>query len=264
MDPIEQMKAAGREAWGGFVPFEVATGTAAPKLVAFAGVAESAEVLDVACGTGVVAVTAARLGARVTGLDLAPRLLERAQENAALAGAAIEFREGDVEALPFEDGHFDFVLSQFGHMFGPRPEIATAEMLRVLRPGGTIAFSTWPPDVLTGRMFSLLGRYAPPPPDGVGRPTDWGVPEVVEERLGDAVRDLVFDRDRMAFQTLSPAHMRLFMEENAAPVQGLVKALSETPERLAAFRAELDALIAVYFRDNVVRQDFLMSRAIKV
>ena len=145
-------------------------------------------VLDVACGTGVVAVTAARLGARVTGLDLTPELLERARENAALANVRIDFHEGDVEKLPFDDSEFDAVLSQYGHMFAPRPDIAITEMLRVLRPGGTIAFSTWPSEMIIGRIFALAAKYAPPPPPGVSPPPQWGDTDIIRERLGDRVK----------------------------------------------------------------------------
>jgi SAM-dependent methyltransferase len=99
--------------------------------------------------------------------------------------------------LPFEDGAFDVVLSQFGHMFAPRPELAVSEMLRVLKVGGTIAFSTWPPDLLMGRIFSLRARYMPPPPPGVAPPVQWGDQGVIRERLGNGVRDLVFDKGTM-------------------------------------------------------------------
>ncbi len=131
-----------REGWALFAPLETFTTMTAARLVSYAQVRAGQSVLDVACGTGVVALTAARAGATVRGLDLAPALLERARENAALAGVEIEFREGDAEALPCADASFDVVLSQFGHIFAPRPEVATAELLRVLKPGGTIAFST--------------------------------------------------------------------------------------------------------------------------
>jgi ubiquinone/menaquinone biosynthesis C-methylase UbiE len=162
------MKAAAREGWSTFAPFEMMTGTAAPELVRFAGVQRGDRVLDVGCGIGVVALTAARAGGRATGADLTPALLERARENAALAGIEAEFEEADVEALPFEDDAFDMVLSQFGHMFGPRADVTLAEMTRVLKPGGVIAFSTWPPELLTGRIFILLGGYAAPPPERHG------------------------------------------------------------------------------------------------
>ncbi len=140
MDSFESFKAAQKKVWANFAPTEVHTTPCAARLVKRAGVRSGQRVLDVACGTGVVSVTAARLGARVTGLDLTPELLELARENGRIAGVEIDWREGDVEKLPFGDAAFDVVLSQYGHIFAPRPEIAIGEMLRVLKPGGTIAF----------------------------------------------------------------------------------------------------------------------------
>ncbi len=164
MDPFAGFKDAQRQGWTHFAPLENITTPGAARLVRHAGIRAGQLVLDVACGTGVVAVTAARIGAKVTGLDLSPDLLARARENGALAGVDIDWHEGDVELLPFADAAFDVVVSQFGHIFAPRPDVAVAEMLRVLKPGGTIAFSTWPPEGLVGRSFLLIGQYAPPPP----------------------------------------------------------------------------------------------------
>lgn len=263
MDAIAQMKAAARIGWASFTPFEMLTGSVAPALVDFAGVGAGQRVLDVGCGTGVVALTAARTGAQVSGADLTPALLEGARYNAALAGYAIDFQEADVEALPFADASYDVVLSQFGHMFGPRPALASAEMLRVLKPGGVLAFSTWPPELYVGRMFALVSRYSPPLPEGARSPIEWGDPHIVGERLGTAVRDLRFDRGCLRFPALSPAHARGFMERNAAPVMKVVETLSGDVARLAMFRDEFDTLAAQYFHHNFVHQDFLMSRAIK-
>jgi SAM-dependent methyltransferase len=171
---------------------------------------------------------------------------------------------GDVEELPYKDGEFDVVVSQFGHMFAPRPEIAVREMLRVLKPGGTIAFSTWPPELLVGRMFAMNGRYAPPPPPGASPPHQWGDPNIVRDRLGDAVTDLFFDRDVMYFQILSPQHQRVFLETNVGPVAKLVEGLGRSdPAKLAAFRAELEQLMGLYFEDNRIKQDYLLTRARK-
>ena len=261
-DPYAGFKAAQREGWALFAPLETLTTPPAGLLVEFAGVKAGERVLDVACGTGVVAVTAARRGAAVRALDLSPVLLERGHHNANLAGVQVEFTEGDVEALPYPDAHFDVVLSQFGHMFAPRPELAIAEMLRVLKPGGRIAFSTWPPEMFTGRMFLLINQYLSPPP-GVPATTDWGNPTLVRERLGHAVRDLTFLREIMASPALSPTHYRTAFERTAAPVIKLVEMLKDDAPKLAGFRAELEALIAPYLKNNVLRQDFLMSRAIK-
>jgi ubiquinone/menaquinone biosynthesis C-methylase UbiE len=261
-DPYAGFKAAQREGWALFAPLETLTTPPAAALASYARIAVGERVLDVACGTGVVAVSAALRGAQVEALDLAPALLERARHNAALAGVAIEFTEGDVEALPYADAGFDVVVSQFGHMFGPRPEVAIAEMLRVLKPGGRIAFSTWPPEMFTGRMFLLVNKYLPPPP-GVPPTTDWGVPAIVAARLGEAVTDLQFERELMVSPALSPAHYRAAFERTAAPLIKLIESLQDQPAKLAEVRAELEALIALYHRDNVVRQHFLLTRAVK-
>src|SRR5579863_1703790 len=194
MDTFEAFKTAQKQGWAHFAPLEMVTMMPAAQLVKFSGVKPGQQVLDVACGTGVVSVTAARLGARVTALDLTPELLERAKENGKIAGVTIDWREGDVEHLPFTDAAFDVVLSQFGHIFAPRPEVAIGEMLRVLKPGGTIAFSTWPPELFVGRVFALTSSYLLPPPPGVAAPPLWGDPNIIRQRLGTGVKDILFDR----------------------------------------------------------------------
>lgn len=264
-DPIAKFKVAQKEGWAHFAPLESVTTATAARLVKFADVQSGQRVLDIACGTGVVAITAARIGAKVTGLDLTPELLERARENSGVAEVKVDWREGDAEALPFQDGEFDFVLSQFGHMFAPRPKVAIGEMLRVLKSGGVIAFSTWPPECIIGRSFSLVGSYMPPPPFDVPPSPQWGDVAIVKERLGAAVREIVFDRDRMSFPALSIPHYRTFIERTAGPMLKLVEMLAGSdPERLAKFRREYDAITAQYFADNIVRQDYLLTRAIKI
>jgi SAM-dependent methyltransferase len=264
MGPLDDFKAAQKERWIHFAPLQAVTTMPAARLVQHARITAGQRVLDVACGTGVVAVTAARIGARVSGLDLTPVLLETAKDNARTAGVDVAFHEGDVELLPFEPASFDVVVSQFGHMFAPRPDVALANMLRVLKPGGTIAFSTWPPELFVGRMFTLISQYLPPPPAGVAPPPQWGDPRIVRERLGDAVRDVVFDRRRVNVPALSAPHFRTQTERTAGPLVVLVDMLKTThPQRLMAFRREFDALIAEYFDNNAVRQDYLMTRAVK-
>jgi SAM-dependent methyltransferase len=167
-----------------------------------------------------------------------------------------------VEALPYDNASFDVVVSQFGHMFAPRPEVAIGEMLRVLKPGGAIAFSTWPPEHFVGQMFALLGRYVPPPP-GAAPPPQWGDPTIVRQRLGDAVKDIVFDRGVMAFSALSPQHYRKGMEETLGPLAKVVASLKDEPAQLAALRKELEGLVAQHLEHNVIRQLYLMTRATK-
>jgi SAM-dependent methyltransferase len=264
MDDFKQFKEMQKQGWAHFAPLETFTIPSAAQLVRHARIGSGQHVLDVACGTGPVAITAARAGAAVNAIDLTPPLLERARENAALAGVTVDFREADVEQLPFGDAEFDVVVSQYGHMFAPRPDVAIREMLRVLKRGGTIAFSTWPPELLIGKTFALVGRYAPPPPPGAVPPPLWGDPRVVTERLGDAVKDIVFDRQRMLFPALSLAHARNFFERTAGPVIKVVEMLSQMdPAKLEAFRREYETLVADYYEDNIIRQDYLMTRATK-
>ncbi len=262
-DPFVKFKNAQREAWALFAPLATFTTPAAAQLVEFAQVKANQPVLDIACGTGVVAVTAAQRGASVTGLDLSPVLLEDARKNAEVIGLNIEFTEGDVEQLPYADNSFDLVLSQFGHMFAPRPEVAVAEMLRVLKPGGRIAFATWPPELMIGLMFSLTGSYTKPPA-GVAAPPAWGKPDTVRERLGTAVTDLEFQYREITIPALSPQHYRAGMEAGAGPVYKAVEALKDKPAELAEFRSKLDAIIQRFFSENLIRQTFLMSRATKL
>ncbi|HEX2021250.1 MAG TPA: methyltransferase domain-containing protein [Candidatus Thermoplasmatota archaeon] len=265
-DPIADLKARQREGWASFAPLEMVTTPTAARLVRFAGVKPGQRVLDVGCGTGVVAITARRVGASAVGVDLTPDLLARAKEHGGVAGYEdVAWKEGDVEALPFADGEFDVVLSQFGHMFAPRPDVATKEMLRVLRPGGTIAFSTWPPELGIGKLFALVGGYGPPLPPGASPPPQWGDVATVRQRLGDAVRDVAFDREAMLFPAMSVGHYRELLERTSGPVLKLVQSMRSDPARLAKFRAEMEAALAPYFEPegNVVRQGYLMTRATK-
>lgn len=265
-DPIAEFKTRQKETWalGNFGEVAVFTAITAGHLVRFAGVRAGQTVLDVGCGTGVVAITAARAGAKATGLDLTPELLAQARGHAPLAGVPeTAWQEGDAEALPFPDASFDVVLSQFGHMFAPRPDVTTREMLRVLRPGGRIAFATWPPEQFVGRAFALTAKYVPPP-QGAAPPVLWGDVGVVRERLGAAVKELHFERGIMGIPTLSPEH---FIEWQAAKIGPFIRtmaALQKEPEKLSAYRRELAALTASYLADNVVRQEYLLTRAVKI
>ena len=142
--------------------------------------------------------------------------------------------------------------------------MVTAEMLRVLKSGGTIAFSTWPPEQLVGRTMALGARFMPPPPPGVEPPSLWGTPEVVRQRLGSAVKDITFETDSMRVPALSPQHHRLNVERTAGPMIKLIQQLSATnPQGLEAFRQDYDKIVAEYLHDNVVQQQYLLTRAVK-
>ena len=261
-DPFAELKRKQREMWASFTPTAMFTTPVAGQVVKFAGIKAGESVLDVGTGTGVVAITAARLGAKVCGLDLTPELLEQARDNAHIARLEnIEWTEGDAEHLPYPDASFDVVVSQFGHMFAPRPEVVVAQMRRVLKPGGRVALATWPPEHFTGRMFAFVGRHSPPPPPGAAPPPQWGNPALITERLAPHFGTPHFHRGAMSFPALSLAHYRLFMERSVGPMQKLIESLSGEPEKLAAIRAEFEALVQPYYADNVVHQDYILTRA---
>jgi SAM-dependent methyltransferase len=162
-------------------------GTAAA-FVARLGLSPGQRVLDVACGTGNLALPAARGGATVVGVDIAPPLLVQARAAARAEGLDVRFDEGDCEALPYADASFDVVMSMFGAMFAARPERTAAELLRVVRPGGAIALANWTPGGFVGEMFRVTAAHVPPSAS-VPSPLLWGDAAIVGVRL-DGVAEL--------------------------------------------------------------------------
>src|SRR5215471_7665138 len=118
--------------------------------------------LDVACGAGQLALIAARAGAEVSGCDIATNWIQRARNRAAAEGLKVKFEEGDAESLPYSDGQFDVVASLIGAMFAPRPQLVARELIRVCRPGGTIAMANWTPGGFIGQMFKTISRHIAP------------------------------------------------------------------------------------------------------
>jgi SAM-dependent methyltransferase len=260
-DPFAEFKQRQREMWASFSPTAMFTTPVAGQLVKFAAITTGQTVLDVGTGTGVVALTAARAGAKVTALDLTPELLEQARENGRISGQdSIVWTEGDAEQLPYPDASFDVVLSQFGHMFAPRPEVVVAEIRRVLKPHGRFAFATWPPEHFVGRLFAFVGRNSPPPPPGAAPPPLWGNPAIIAERLGTLFDAPFFERGTMTFPALSLAHFREFMERAIGPMQKLVERLANDPAKLSAIRSEFETLASPYYVDNLVHQSYLLTR----
>jgi SAM-dependent methyltransferase len=150
--------------------------------------------LDVACGTGNLALIAARQGCTVQGIDIATNLLLQAHRRAMEEGLRIHFREADAEALPFADDSFDLAVSMFGVMFTPQPSVATAELGRVTKPGGQIALANWTLEGFIGKMFGVFKAHLPPPPAGLPSPMEWGNELVVQERLKGSFSDVRLTR----------------------------------------------------------------------
>jgi SAM-dependent methyltransferase len=160
-------------------------------------------VLDVATGSGNAAIAAARHGCTAVGVDYVPTLLERGRVRAEAEGLDVELLEGDAEALPFPDASFDAVKSVFGSMFAPDHEQAAAELLRVCRPGGTIALANWAPQGFIGDLFRTVGAHVPPPA-GVRSPMLWGTESHLSELFGDGVVGLETAERTFTFRFRSP------------------------------------------------------------
>lgn len=208
-----------------------------PRLVDRVGVGAGQDVLDIAAGTGNAAIPAAEQGAAVTASDLTPELFVAGRANADAAGVEIEWVEADAEALPFADASFDIVLSTFGIMFAPRHEVAAAEALRVLRPGGRFGFACWKPDGAIGEFFQTVGRHMPPPPEGFLPPPAWGTREHCREIFGSGATLEFFDDDvDQVFD--SPEHALELFSERFGPVV-MAKAALEPEGRWEPLRDEL-------------------------
>jgi len=204
---IDELKTKLRATWiaGDFGEIAKSYARGAAEFVRGLNLKPGTRVLDVACGTGNLALPAARLGAVVTGLDIAPNLLEQARETAKREGLNVQFDEGDAEKLPYADASFDAVITMFGAMFAPRPELVAAELKRVCRPGGLIAMANWTPTGFIGQMFKMVASHVPPP-QGMPSPVLWGSEEVVQERLAEGTSNLETSRQTIHFEyPFSPA-----------------------------------------------------------
>ena len=166
-------------------------------------------VLDVATGSGNAAIAAARLGCTAVGVDYVPALLERGRRRAAAEGLSVKLLEGDAESLAFPDGLFDAVTSVFGTMFAPDHSQAAAELLRVCRPGGTIALASWTPEGFIGELFRTVGAHVPPPA-GVRSPLLWGTEGHLRELFGEGIASLEVMERTFTFRFPSAEHFVTF------------------------------------------------------
>jgi SAM-dependent methyltransferase len=188
---MDSLKARLKDTWmaGDYGLIAKSTESGAEEFITRLALKPGTLLLDVACGTGNLAIVAARMGAIVTGVDIAPNLLTQGRARAESEGLTVQFDEGDAEQLPYPDAAFDVVVSMFGAMFAPHPELVASELTRVCRPLGRIAMANWTPEGFAGQVFKSVGKYAPPPP-GIPPPTQWGEEAIVRERLHGGIADL--------------------------------------------------------------------------
>ena len=204
-------------------------------------------VLDVAAGNGNVTLAAARRWCEVTSTDYVPALLERGRARAQADGLInIDFLEADVEALPFDDGSFDVVVSTFGNMFAPNPARTAAEMLRVCKPGGKIGMANWTPEGFIGQLFKTIGKHVPPPA-GVQSPAMWGTRERLNELFGAHAADIRCEPRHFVMRYRSPEHWVDIFKSFYGPVLKAYAAL-ETADKQAALTDDLLTLISRFNR----------------
>lgn len=196
-------------------------------------------VLDVACGNGNATLAAARSGAYAVGVDYVPALLEDGRARALAEGLDVEFRLGDAEDLPAEDGSMDAVLSVFGTMFAPDHQRAADEIVRITRSGGTVGLASWTPDGFIGEMFRVITSHVPGKP-GVQSPLLWGTEQHVAEIFGDAVSRARSEERTCTFRFTSPEEFVTFFRRWYGPTLKAFEALDETGRSaLAADLADL-------------------------
>jgi ubiquinone/menaquinone biosynthesis C-methylase UbiE len=240
---METLKSRLKTTWeaGDFSEIAKHIETAAEDFVGRLDIQPGAKVLDVACGSGNLAVVAARKGAHVTGIDIADNLVESAKQRAAALGLNIKFEQGDAEALPYDDNSFDVVMTMYGAMFAPRPDVTAGELVRVCKPGGTVAMANWTPSGFAGQMFKLATKYVPPP--DMPSPVLWGVPDTVKERFDDRLGNLQLTPRMAQFEyDFPPADVVELFKTYFGPTVMAFKAIP--PENHEAYRSDLEALWA--------------------
>jgi ubiquinone/menaquinone biosynthesis C-methylase UbiE len=260
----DDLRARDRAAWalGDYAVIAERITSAAELLVERAGVEAGMDVLDVATGTGNAAIPAVQRGARVTGVDLVPELLDLARERVAELGLEVDWVEGDAEELPFKGAAFDRVLSTFGHMFAPRHERVAAELQRVCRPGGAIGFCCWTPEGVGGQFGTVMASFAPPPPPFASPPSLWGSEEHVRKLLGENVSSFDFEKHSVTFEEESAEAWVDTMTEAVGP---LMRARTSLGEDWPGLRSQLVKLFeeANSAEDGSLRfeQEYLLTVA---
>src|SRR5829696_5086239 len=259
MTPVAELKLAHRATWaaGDYAAVARHIDDVPPRdLLSRMDLQPGQKVLDVATGTGNLAIRAAAAGAQVAGLDLTPELFETARARAA-AAVVVDWVEGDAEALPYEDESFDRVLSAFGVQFAPRHEVVAHELAGVTRPGGRIGLANWTPGGLIGELFKIMGGYMPAPPAFASPPPLWGSTDHVR-RLFEGTRvELDFVRGHNPWSFASTEAWMSFMETAYGPT---VKAR----ERLTGEGRWQDCradMLALAERHNVATDGSLLMQA---
>ena len=239
---MEALKTRLKATWmsGDYGHFAIYLELGALEFLSRINVEPGARILDVACGAGQTAIPMSRAGAKVTGVDIASNLIEQARARAQAENLDARFDEGDAEMLPYDDGSFDLVVSLIGAMFAPRPELVSAELKRVCRPGGKIIMGNWTPTGFVGQMFKLHGKHVPPPAI-MASPVKWGDEETIRERFNDGISHLKLSRRLYPFRyPFPPSEVVEFFRTYYGPTHKAFAALDA--QKQSALRADLEQL----------------------
>lgn len=267
MAEVSELQEQARKLWssGDYASAMHTIASVGPRAVEAAGVSGDDVVLDVACGNGNATIPAAKTGAKVTGIDLTPSLLEAGKTAAKEAGVEIEWIEGDAQKLPFDDDSFDVVTSVFGCMFVPDQRTEAQELARVLKPGGRMAVCAWTPHGTVGGMFITIAKHRPPPPEGFQPPILWGNEEHVRQLFEGTGVDLDLERTTVEFKADSADDYFAEMERDLPPIVAS-RALLEPEGKYEALR---DDLLKVFRDSNTADEgwsssnEFLLTKGTK-
>jgi ubiquinone/menaquinone biosynthesis C-methylase UbiE len=225
-----------------------------PELVQAAGIRPGQRVLDVAAGSGNASIPAAEAGALVTASDLTPELFEAGRRIASQRGVELEWVEADAEALPFADDSFDTVISCVGAMFAPHHQVTADELVRVVRPGGTIGLLNWTPQGFIGNLFATMKPYAPPPPPGASPAPLWGEEDHVRELFGSRVSELEFRRQTVTLDhCTNPLQFREYWKRNYGPTIAAYRFNADQPDRVAALDMDFLKFLHTWNRGGLGR-----------
>jgi ubiquinone/menaquinone biosynthesis C-methylase UbiE len=210
-------------------------GRLGPELVEACDIQPGQRVLDVGAGTGNASIPAAERGATVVASDVTPELLAAGREQADALGVELDWVEADAQALPFEDGEFDTVISTIGVMFAPDHQRAADELVRVCRPGGTIGLVSWTPTGSIGRFFATLGAHAPAPPAGFQPPPLWGSKQHLDELFGARVEWTAEHVELLPCNEFdTPRDLVEYYKQHFGPTITVYESVRDDPTRLAA------------------------------
>ncbi len=267
-DPAwDQFKQRAKVAWGlgDYAKVAELLQPAADRLVEACSISEGMEVLDVAAGTGNVAIAAAKKGARVVASDMTAALVELGKRRSRAEGVAIDWFEADAEDLPFEADRFDCVTSAFGVIFAPRAALAASQLFRVATNGGLVGMTNWTPEGYSGQLFSRMAKHLPAPPQGSDPPARWGDPAVVRERFQPFASSVECEIERITFRWECLPAAREYIEGNTGAVVAAKRSMA--PEQYEAMVSDLVSLTAEFSRGSgdevVVDSEYLLVVARK-